>query len=82
MQCDTCKHNRTTTEDIIVDNRIADQYVECGCAKKDEIDELVLAGHDCPLYEYDDDRDDPCYACPGSPDYCDKCKIGKDEHAQ
>lgn len=79
IKCDTCKHNRSWTDDIIVDGRIADQYEEWGCAKEDELDEhelnLVFEGYSCRLYEHDNNLDDPCYACPGSPEHCDKCNI-------
>lgn len=77
IKCDTCRHNRTTVEDIIVDNRVADEYEEWGCAREDDLTEdelnVVFAGGECPFYEYDKNLDDPCYGCPGAPDYCDKC---------
>ena len=81
MKCDDCKHNRTSVEDIKVDGWTAAQYVEWGCVHEDEMSEddlNVLWNEDkCPFYEHDENLDDPCYACPGAPDYCENCNGGE-----
>ena len=75
MICDDCKYNRSSIEDIKVDGRTAAQYEEWACVKEDELTDdqfnIVYTGGDCPFYEHDENLDDPCYGCPGSPDYCD-----------
>ena len=85
MRCDKCKHNRSGIEDIKVDGWTVAQYEDWGCAKESEMTQEQLDaacetdGDVCPFYEYDKDLDDPCYACPGSPDYCDRCKNKEQE---
>ena len=77
MICDDCVHNRCGTEDIKVDGWTVAQYDEWGCEVEGKLTVELLENIDtateCPYYEHDKDLDDPCYGCPGSPDYCDKC---------
>ena len=77
MICDDCIHNRTGSQRIIVDNKTADEWEEWGCEVEgkltSELMENIDKAKECPYYEHDSDLDDPCYGCPGSPDYCDEC---------
>ena len=59
MICDRCKHNRSYTDDIIVDGRVADRYEEWGCTHEDDLTEneleLLDTAKTCRFFEEAED---------------------------
>ena len=53
-QCDECRHNRSDFASVVVDGRIADQWLEFACVKEDEVTEetdLLIEQNRCPFFE-------------------------------
>lgn len=58
--CDSCMHSHTGMTRIIVDNRVADEYLDWDCDMLDKMsdEDVELANaNQCKYYEYTDEPD-------------------------